>query len=146
MRQLRQARPRRGATAVETALVLGACLLLFFGLFEYGRFVMVRQLLDNAAREGARQAVVSTNSLTAADIQNTVTAYMAGQQPAGFAVQVYKADPATGANLGSWDTAAFGDAIAVKASATYQPLLPTLGLLPSSVPVQATVIMRSEAN
>ena len=53
---------RRGLTIVETAVVISLVLLLIFGTYEYGRFVMVRQVIHNAAREGARLAVVDLHA------------------------------------------------------------------------------------
>ena len=44
---------RRGATIVEFAIVCILCIMAFFGIVEYGRLMYVKQLLDNAAREGA---------------------------------------------------------------------------------------------
>ena len=64
---------RNGATLVETAVVISIALLFMFAIFEYGRYVMFRQIIENAAREGVRQAVVNTSSQTAADVQATVT-------------------------------------------------------------------------
>jgi Flp pilus assembly protein TadG len=49
---------RRGAVAIEFALVLPIFLLLVFGVIEVGRMVMVYQILTNGAREGARYAIV----------------------------------------------------------------------------------------
>ena len=49
---------RRGAAAVEFAVVAPIFLLLVFGMIEYGRMVMVQQVLTNASREGARCAVL----------------------------------------------------------------------------------------
>jgi Flp pilus assembly protein TadG len=139
---------RAGATLVETAIVISACLLFMFAIFEYGRYVMIRQIVENAAREGARQAVVSTNSAATADIQATVQKYLVGQGQNlnGLSIQVYKADPATGANLGDWTTAAWGEGIAVDVSGNYNPMLPSFGFLKATVPVHVTSIMRSEAN
>ena len=50
--------PRRGATIVEAALVLPIVLLFLFGVIEYGRYLLVLQVSTNAARDGARWAVV----------------------------------------------------------------------------------------
>lgn len=50
---------RRGLTVVESALVMSVFLLLLFGMFEYCRFLMVLHVSNNAAREGARYAVVN---------------------------------------------------------------------------------------
>src|SRR4051794_15503661 len=103
----RQARrSRSGRTAVEAAIVINVLVVLLMGVFEYGRLMMIRQLMDNAAREGARYAVVNTSStsgVTTAQIQSTVTGYLAGQTVNNLVVQVYQADPTSGANIGAWN-------------------------------------------
>jgi Flp pilus assembly protein TadG len=138
--------PRRGAVLVETAVVLIITMTFFFGIFEYGRLLMMRQLLDNAAREGARLAVVSTNNLATSDIQNCVTRRLAGQTLTNMSIQVYKADPSSGANIGEWTDAALGDCIAVAITGTYRPLIPRLTLVPTKLPMSAKAVMCSEAN
>jgi Flp pilus assembly protein TadG len=67
---------RRGAAAVEFAVVAPVFLLLVFGIVEFGRMLMVHQVLTNAAREGARRAVL--RGTTSADVVNTVRNYLAG--------------------------------------------------------------------
>ena len=57
-----RSRSRRGSVVVETAIVLSVLLTGLLGIFEYGRLGMIRQLMNNAAREGARMAIVSTAS------------------------------------------------------------------------------------
>lgn len=47
---------RRGAVVVEFALVAPLFLLMILGVIEFGRAVIVQQLLTNASREGARIA------------------------------------------------------------------------------------------
>ena len=71
----------RGQALLETALVLPVVLLISVGIFEFGRAYQLVQVLTNAAREGARIAVMyGTNE---ADIRARVTAYLdAGQVPA----------------------------------------------------------------
>ena len=131
---------------VETAIVIGVCLMFLLAIFEYGRFVMIKQLVENSAREGARQAVASPGSVTTAQVQTTVQNALAGQTLQNLNIQVYLADTSTGASLGDWTTASFGQGIAVKVTATFYPMLPTLGFLPNGVNLKATCIMRSEAN
>jgi Flp pilus assembly protein TadG len=47
-----------GAAAVEFALVLPILLLLVFGIFSFGQFYSQYEVLQGAAREGAREAAV----------------------------------------------------------------------------------------
>lgn len=141
----RNKRSRRGVTAVETALVLPICLVFIFGLFDFCRALMLRQVVDNAAREGARYATVSLYTVTTAQVQTVVQNFLAGQAPSAT-VSVYLANPATGANIGTWETATQGEAIGVQVATNYKPILSKFSLLPSTVPVSATVIMRSEGN
>jgi Flp pilus assembly protein TadG len=63
IRQVRRAvckRPwtRPGQALVEFAFVLPVFLLLLFGTIDFGRYVYYVQILNNAAREGARYAIV----------------------------------------------------------------------------------------
>lgn len=97
---------RRGMTIVETVLVLGVFLLLFLGLFEYCRFLMVLHVSNNAARDGARFATVNVNcpsdevAAKRTEILNYTTARMGGveRQITGYKVAVYPVDP-TGLTL-----------------------------------------------
>lgn len=139
---------RFGTVAAEFAVVGVIFFVFLFGIIEYGRLVMVRQVLENAAREGSRYAVVHTADKTTADVQNVVTNYLAGQgaQMQGLNIQVYMADPATGANLGAWTDAGAGQAIAVQVNGNYRTILPALLLMPSTIPLQVRSVMYSEAN
>ena len=48
----------RGAAIIETALTLPILLLVSVGIFEFGRAYETWQVMTNAAREGARIAVL----------------------------------------------------------------------------------------
>lgn len=163
---------RAGAHLVEFAMVAPITFMFLFAVVEYGRFVMVRQLLDNAAREGARQAAANApfkydtttqtwtaQTLTTSDIQNTVITYLSGIQLLNAAgsnltasdIQVYRANPATGAAMtdtkgSDWKKCSFGEAIAVKLNVKYSPLVPAYNFLQSPTPVSFICIMRSEAS
>ena len=65
---------RRGAAVVEFAMVVPVFVLLIFGMIEFGRAVMVQQVLVNATREGARQAVLDGSTLT--DVQARIDVYL----------------------------------------------------------------------
>jgi len=139
---------RRGSVAVETGIVLPLFLLMVLGTFEYSRFIMLRNLADNAVREGARAAVVHTYDYTTSQIQSEVTSKLAGQdgQVSNLSIQVFKADPTTGANLDAWTNARFGDWIMVQITGNYTPAVPRLLYMGNTIPVSARAMMRCEAN
>lgn len=58
MTQMRGQPATRGAAAVEFALVLPLLLLVVGGVVDFGRALYTNVILTNAAREGARAAVV----------------------------------------------------------------------------------------
>ena len=95
----------RGTTTVEAAIILPVFLLLLFGIFEAGRFLNTRQVLTNAAREGARLAVTpltGTNTLpTTDDIQARVNDYLASANITGATTTV---NPAVSVVTGSVTT------------------------------------------
>lgn len=151
LRPRRNAR-RTGTTLVEVALVISLFLLLVFGLCEYGRFIMTRQLITHAAREGARYAVVHTSDATTTDVQDHVDAVLGGQggQLQGYdkysSVTVFKSDPVTGSNLGAWNSAKFGDDITVRIEGDYRPVIPVFLFMPELIRLRSECSMKSEAN
>ncbi len=145
---------RRGATLVEVALVIGALIMMLLGIMEYGRFIMVKQVVDNATREGAHLTISADGSdptsysyQTTSSIQAAVTNAMGGVDAtlSGLTIDVYLVD-SQGNNIGSWTSAQDGQNIAVEVTGTYTPILPTLGFLPSTVTVHSKCVMRSEGN
>lgn len=68
--------PRRdeGQSLVEMALILPILLALLVGIFEFGRSWNIYQVVTNAAREGARKAVIPTSST--AQVDSVVDAYL----------------------------------------------------------------------
>lgn len=76
-RRTRQpASDRDGAALVETALVLPIFFMVVLGIIEFGRAMMVAQLLNNGAREGARVAIMPGSTNT--EVQNTVLNFVSG--------------------------------------------------------------------
>ena len=86
----RRARRRKycekGAAVVEFALVAPLLMLLTMGMMEVGRLVMVKQLLVNASREGARLAVLPGSS--AAEVCSQVESELAASSVHGVIVSV----------------------------------------------------------
>jgi Flp pilus assembly protein TadG len=64
----------RGQAIIETAVTLPIVLVLSVSIFEFGRALQVWQLLTNAAREGARVAVLP--GATTDGVRNRVLQYM----------------------------------------------------------------------
>src|SRR5438128_8783544 len=80
---------RSGAAIVETAFVLIPLTMFIFGVFEYGRLLMDWNLLNNAAREGCRYALVNNTASTInTDVKNVVLSKMTGRDASftGFTV------------------------------------------------------------
>ncbi|VTR97415.1 TadE-like protein OS=Singulisphaera acidiphila (strain ATCC BAA-1392 / DSM 18658 / VKM B-2454 / MOB10) GN=Sinac_7490 PE=4 SV=1: TadE [Tuwongella immobilis] len=135
---------------VEFAVISIPLFLVLFGIFEYGRYVFILQMMENAAREGARFAVVNTFSPTvAADTQTRVRRFLSGVDVNAFGSQatinVFAADIA-GNNLGSAQNAAFGTYICVQVVGDFRPITPNLFFSGSSFRMDIRALMNSEAN
>jgi Flp pilus assembly protein TadG len=70
----RRSASERGTALLETALTLPLLLLVSVSIFEFGRAYQTWQVLTNAAREGARIAVLP--NITTSAVQTRVRAYM----------------------------------------------------------------------
>ena len=73
---------RRGTALVEFALCLPLLVTVVLGIIEFGRGMMVSELVNNAAREGTRQAIMA--GTTNSDVTTTVTNFL---QAAGLNAQ-----------------------------------------------------------
>lgn len=91
-------RDERGAAMVEFALVVPLLLLLIFGIAEFGRAWNINQTLADAAREGARRAVVRDGP-AAAKVGDATTP---GTVPAVVLDRLRRAGIST---RGAWDPA-----------------------------------------
>lgn len=124
---------RSGAAAVEFAFVAPLLVLLVFGMIEFGRMIMVQQILVNAAREGARKAVLpgATDDMA----KTTVNDYLKNTNISGHETAVSpSASNATG-----------GTSIAVSVSVPYKDVtwLPFANFL-SGKTLSASAVMRKE--
>jgi len=68
-------RSERGAELIEFALVVPMLLLVLLGIADFGFMFQRYEVLTNAAREGARVAVLP--GYTVSDVKTRVCAYMA---------------------------------------------------------------------
>src|SRR4051812_45767592 len=83
---------RRGAAVVEFAVVAPIFFLLIFGIIEFGRVVMVQQIITNASREGARIAIVP--GATTSQVTTAVNTYLTSCSIRGATATV-SPDPAS---------------------------------------------------
>lgn len=133
-------RPRRGAAAVEFALILPVLMLLVLGAVDFGRFAYNYIAVTNAARAGASHGIMNSYSPTgraawegailaaAREEMNQQTGYEAG----GLTVQVVTPTPdANGLRR-----------VEVTVRHPFR-MITTWPLLPSSVTLQRRVVLRS---
>ena len=90
------------AALLEAAITLPIILLISVGIFEFGRAYQTWQVLTNAAREGARMAVI--NGSTDTDVTARVRSYMQAGSLANYgtaSVTIQRAVALTGADTAS---------------------------------------------
>ena len=71
---MKRMRNEKGAALIEAAVTVPIILLISVGIFEFGRAYQTQQVLVNAAREGARMAVIEGS--TDAQVRARVNAYL----------------------------------------------------------------------
>lgn len=84
---------RRGASAVEFALVAPLFILLIFGGIELGRGVMVKHIIEEAARVGCRS--VTLHNGTKQEALDVISTAMQNANISGYTV-TFSPDPPTG--------------------------------------------------
>jgi Flp pilus assembly protein TadG len=126
---------RRGAAAVEFAVVAPVFFLLVFGMIEYGRMVMVQQIITNAAREGTRTAVLD-GSTTSSTKTAAINAMAAGNITVTTSNVTVSPDPPS--------SAAYGDPVTVTVSVPFSQVswLPSPMYLGSKTMTASTTMRR----
>ena len=124
--QSRLRRPGRstGQGLVEFALVLPIFILLVVSLFDLGRAVFAYNTLTNAAREGARLAIVNQDIPTIVTRAKSQTAIVELNDPS-VSVAFYQVKADGTPNLAApCDLVAVGCVAIVRFEATYRPITP----------------------
>ncbi len=127
-------RNRRATATVEFAIVAPLFFLLLFGIIEFGRMVMVQQIITNASREGARMAVL--DGATTARVETAVDDYLSNSSIQGATVTVTP-NPPTLAEYGEPVT------VAVSIPFTQVSWLPSPMFLGATT-LSASTVMRRE--
>jgi Flp pilus assembly protein TadG len=123
---------------VEFAIVAPIFVLFVFGMIEYGRMVMVQQVLTNATREGARLSVLE--GATRTEVLDAVVDYCTASRVSVTATDLTLTpnDPAT---------ASFGEPVTVAISIPFSRVswLPSPMYL-GATQLNATSVMRKESS
>jgi Flp pilus assembly protein TadG len=132
---------RRGAAAVEMAVVAPVLITLLLGMIEFGRAMMVVNVMTSAAREGARRVAVpnSTNTDATTAINNELSA---ANVPTGSATTTIKVN----GSVANASTAVTGDTITVTVAIPYSAVtwLPTTLFISNSTSMTGSAVMRRE--
>ncbi len=80
-RFLRQHNDERGAAAVEFALVVSLLLIILFGIIAFGRVYSELEVMESAAREGARAAAVRAPDEIVAAVDDAAAPYSVDNTP-----------------------------------------------------------------
>ena len=126
VRRRPHARATRGQALVEFALVIPIFLFLLVALFDLGRAVFSYNTLTNAAREGARMAIVNQDKATIIERAKAQTAIVELNDPSVSVGFWQMADDGTPDYTDPCDLVAVGCLAVVSFEATYQPITPII--------------------
>ena len=120
----------RGAAAVEFAIVAPVFFLMLYGIIDFGRMLMVQEIIVNAAREGARAAI--TPGETDAQVSTIVSNYLAAANITGGTSSLSPTE-ASGPATGTAMTSTVSVPCASVSWVSTSPLVPGDCTCPSSV-------------
>jgi len=128
---------RRGVAAVEFAVVAPLFFLLILGMIEFGRMIMVQQVITNGSREGARIAVLDGS--TTSEVTSAVEEYLRNSAVSGATVTVTPDPPSS---------AGYGEPVTVTVSVAFNQVswLPSPMFLGGNTLVASTVMRRETVN
>lgn len=134
----------RGTALLETALTLPLLLLVSVGIFEFGRAFQTWQVLTNAAREGARLAVMPNPAAGAVDAR--VRSYLTSGQLAPLAIAAARivVNPNATVDIGGGATAS-ASLVTVNYPFQFMVLQPVASLLVSGSTLGAPITLTASA-
>ena len=108
---------------------------MILGMIEFGRMVMVQQVITNASREGARVAVLDGS--TGLEVSNSVSTYLENARISGAEVTVDPTEPSS---------AGYGDPVTVTVAIPFSQVswLPSPMLIGGDTELTASTVMRRE--
>jgi len=130
---------QRGQALAEFAIILVVLMLLLLGVIDLSRAVYIRSVVANAAREGARYAVVQPRELSQAAIAGAAASVVLDRSLAG-SVAVSPADVSV-----TWPDS---DHVRVEVVCTYHPatvlIAQAAGIGPGGIVLRGSSQMRRE--
>lgn len=141
--KLRQ-RHARGQSLVEFALILPIFVLLLVGIFDFGRAIYAFNTINNAAREGARLAVVDQ---TVTHIQEEAAKGAVSLGIGDADIEVEFVNNTTGAACTVINTNRASECSAiVRVPYSYQAATPLIGNLVGVIPMEGMSQFRIDVN
>ena len=143
-------RRSRGQTLVEFAFVAPIFFFMIFAIIDFGRYVYYVQIINNAAREGARYAIVhGSNSFQPtgpgddnAKIESVVRSYAIGVIGSGAVLNVdsYWRDPSNPMDVAS---NARGQEVRVYVTYDFHPIIPLVPIPGISIKGESTLVINN---
>ena len=156
-RHARRSKSSKGQALVEFALIAPLFFLLLYSIIEFGRYVYTVQVLNNAAREGARYAIVhgaeslnptgplpggaSSPDAAGSAVKSVVKRFAVGAAGAGITF------PSTGCVHGEasgpcWAPDNYrGSTVTVTVRTTFTTLIPLVPLPPITIDGGSTLVI-----
>ena len=131
----------RGAALLEAAVTLPMLLLVAVGIFEFGRAYQTWQILTNAAREGARMAVLPDP--TSGIVETRVREYMAAGQLSEYGTATV--DVNRSASLTVNGGAVSASQVSIDYPFTFIVLQPVARLVAPTTSLGGAVVMHAQA-
>ena len=131
----------RGTAILETAMTLPLLLLVTVGIFEFGRAYQTWQVMTNAAREGARIAVLP--NYVAGSAEARAKQYLASGQLPNAASATVTVDPTVTVNIGA--TTATTSVVTVNYPFQFMVLQPIARLVVKGATVGGPITLSASA-
>jgi len=141
IRRGRSFKGQRGQALIETAIAIPIILLVAVSIFEFGRAYQTLQVMSNAAREGARVAVLP--GATTADVQTRVKNYLQGGAIANFNAATVTLVPNTTIVVGAGTASA--SLVTVQLPFSFMVLNPIANLIVKGTPLGTPIVLTTTA-
>ena len=134
---------RRGSAVIEASLALPVLLYFSMGMVEFGQYFYAKHTVDAAARDGCRQAILSTATTAAATTAVANTMLAAGFASSGYSLTFTNTAGST--TYSDLSTVAAGTAIKATVTVNYGSVgVRPLGVIPANKQVIGITTMVKE--